>query len=294
MDFITFARAHGVLINRFRDDGRWHRCPTVDKPKSTNGAYKCDGARGWVQDWGTMVEPSMWVAEGANAVNIDHEAVRRRAQEASAEIRRDQARAAGKAGALLHQTHQAGHPYLAAKGFPEEVGNVLEDPQDKLSKLIIPMRVDGRLVGAQQIYEDPETPGKFIKKFLYGQRSELAVYVMNNKGRYVYCEGYATALSVRAALQAIKIRYTIFVCFSAANMVKVAEAFGPGLVIADYDSPSKLAPEQGGMGWKVAKDIGMPWWTSDTEGEDFNDFHRRVGLFKASQSLKQVAMRRTA
>jgi hypothetical protein len=27
---------------------------------------------------------------------------------------------------------------------------------------------------------------------------------------------------------------------------------------------------------------------SDTVGEDFNDFHQRVGLFKASQSLGKV------
>jgi putative DNA primase/helicase len=61
-------------------------------------------------------------------------------------------------------------------------------------------------------------------------------------------------------------------------MVKVAAKCGPGYVVADND--------ESGTGERVAKQIGMPYWISDTAGEDFNDFHRRVKTFKASQELR--------
>ena len=53
MTFIDFARAHGVDIDpaRFYPSDKIRRCGTVDKPRSTNGAYFYDGRRGWVQNW---------------------------------------------------------------------------------------------------------------------------------------------------------------------------------------------------------------------------------------------------
>jgi hypothetical protein len=55
---------------------------------------------------------------------------------------------------------------------------------------------------------------------------------------------------------------------------------GKGIVIADNDTNQ--------TGESVAKVTGYPYWISDTVGEDFNDYHIRVGLFKASQSLKKI------
>jgi putative DNA primase/helicase len=60
-------------------------------------------------------------------------------------------------------------------------------------------------------------------------------------------------------------------------MVKVAAALPAGLVIADND--------ESGTGERVAKQIGWPYWMSDTQKEDANDCHRRAGLFRFSQSL---------
>jgi hypothetical protein len=42
------------------------------------------------------------------------------------------------------------------------------------------------------------------------------------------------------------------------------------------------------VGESIAKETGKPYWLSDTVGEDFNDYHMRVGLFKASQTLKKL------
>jgi putative DNA primase/helicase len=79
------------------------------------------------------------------------------------------------------------------------------------------------------------------------------------------------------ALKTMKRRYTLHVCFSAGNMLKVAAGLERGLVIADNDAS--------GTGQDTAQKIGWPYWMSDTVGEDANDYHRRVGLFKFSQGL---------
>ena len=90
----------------------------------------------------------------------------------------------------------------------------------------------------------------------------------------------ATGLSVKAAMKALKRRYTLMVCFSSGNLLKVAKTVPSGFVVADNDASR--------TGENTAIKIGFPYWISDTVGEDFNDFHQRVGLFKASQSLGKV------
>lgn len=298
MDITTYARGHGILIDRLQEDGRWHRCPTTDKPKARNGAYMSRGAYGFVQNHATMLEPQMWQPDENELAKIDHAAIAKLAADAAAQIRRDQEAAAKKAGWIMHQTTVDTHPYLAAKGFPDELGPVWLDERG-VRKLCIPMRADGRIVGLQTISDQPsnlredgtEVPA-FEKKFIYGQRTSEAVYVIDNKGQKFFVEGYATGLSVRAALQALKVRYTIVICFNAGNMLKVAKNHGEGIVIADNDAPSKQVPSPGGMGLKVAQESGLPFWLSDREKEDFNDFHVRRGLFAASQSLKLTMMKR--
>jgi putative DNA primase/helicase len=78
-------------------------------------------------------------------------------------------------------------------------------------------------------------------------------------------------------MKQLKRRYTIHVCFSAGNMVRVAEGLEQGIVIADND--------ESGTGQRAAADIGWPVWISDQVGEDANDAHNRMGLFEFSQSL---------
>ena len=126
------------------------------------------------------------------------------------DIERCQTEAAKRAEWILSQCSLETHPYLERKGFKDEIANVWE--RDGVRVLLIPMRVGRRIVGVQLI--DPEGD----KRFLAGQRTSGAAFIMDNKGRNVLCEGYATALSIRAALTALKTRYTLFVCFSAGNL----------------------------------------------------------------------------
>jgi phage/plasmid primase-like uncharacterized protein len=170
-----------------------------------------------------------------------------------------------------------------SKGFPQERANVWTT-DDGTRLLVIPMRVGRQIVGVQMIREDGD------KKFLAGQRTSDAAFVIDNKGLPVLCEGYATALSVRAALAALKARYTIFVCFSAGNVGRLAKELPRGLIVADNDLPSRLAPEPGGMGLKVAKESGWPYILPPEMGQDFNDWHQATSLFKCSQALRAALL----
>ena len=270
MHFIDFCRAHGILIDREPPIGVWKRYPTEDKRHHRNGAVKWLGDVGYVQNHATQTEISVWHAEGDSA--MDPNKARKLVEAAHRDIRDKQEKAAQKAGFILHQCQIGYHPYLKSKGFEEEQGNVWKHENELL--LVIPMRVGHRLVGCQIINEEGG------KKFLFGQRTSGAAFVFDNHGPNILCEGYATALSIKTAMKALKRRYTLYACFSAGNMKKVAETLPKGFVVADNDASR--------TGQNTAEQIGWPYWMPDTEGMDANDVHQRDGLFKFSQSLGKV------
>lgn len=268
MEFARFAEAHGLILDRI-EVGKWVRVPTTDHPRKRNGAYKLMDGIAWVQNHASMLEPVVWKPEGP-APAIDHAAVKRRAAETAREIAERQKKAAAKAGWIMHQTKPDLHPYLAAKGFSEATGNVWDTGESRL--LVVPMRIGHALAGCQMINGDGD------KKFLAGQRTNDACYTIDNKGPIYLCEGYATGLSIRAALAALRARYTIIVCFSAHGISRIAKSHQRAVIVADNDAS--------GTGERVARETGHPYWISDIVGNDFNDDHRRLGLFAVSQSLR--------
>jgi putative DNA primase/helicase len=275
MDFLDFARSFGIIINDYPPIGVWKRYPTDDHPRSRNGAVKFLGTVGFVQNHAMDTVVSVWKPDAEDRANLPSMTNMRRQQlEQEQETRRRQSEAARKAVAMLNQSGYSSHAYLRAKGFEKEQGNVYH--KDGKPVLLIPMRVGGSIVGVQQIDEDGG------KRFLYGQRSAGASFVFSNNGLNILCEGYATALSVRAAMTQIKRRYSIHVCFSAGNMKKIGQELKSGVVVADND--------HSGTGQQAAADIGWPYWMSDSVGEDANDYMLRVGLFGFSQSLTQLML----
>jgi phage/plasmid primase-like uncharacterized protein len=269
--FEDFARLHGVIVSRMVP-GRWVRVATEDKPRSRNGAYKFMGDVGFVQNWATMTEPAVWRSEGES--KAVRQRVRQVAEQAARETAQNAAKAAKKAEQILSECELAVHPYLAAKGFPDEMANVWNRDTDNV--LVIPMRLRNAITGCQLIKPEGD------KKFLFGQRSGGAEFVFQGRGLHVLCEGYATALSARQAMQNLKVAFTLHVTFSAGNMKKVAEALPGGVVLADNDAS--------GTGERVAREIGWPYWMSDTTGEDANDFAQRKGVFSLAMGLKSVLM----
>jgi putative DNA primase/helicase len=272
MRFVDFCKLHGVLIDWEPPIGIWKRYPTEDKPMHRNGAVCFMGTHGHVQNWATMTEPETWHADGDSGV--DPNKARKAVEAAHRDIRDRQEKAAKNAAHILHQCQIGFHPYLASKGFKDEQGHVWKTP-DGL-KLVIPMRVGHHLVGCQIINEDSS------KKFLYGQRTSGAAFTFDNKGPNILCEGYVTALSIKAAMKALKRRYTLHVCFSAGNMKKVADTLPGGFVVADNDASV--------TGERTAREIGWPYWMPDAVGMDANDIHQRDGLFAFSQSLGKVIL----
>ena len=264
MDFCRFAEQHGLIIDNLVSD-RWVRVPTTDHPSKRNGAYIFQGSRGAVQNWALHEKPITWRDKHAKHDPQLHIRVKKAEQDQS--VRQD--KAAKKAAWIMHNATKQTHPYLAAKGFPEEKGYVWE------GKLVIPMRIGDKLVGCQMIDAD----GK--KKFLYGQKTKGASACFDNKGSLILCEGYATALSIRRVLKKSMTRYCIHVCFSAGNLIEVAKSFPDCVIVADHDP----------VGIRSAKKTGRPYWISPNKGEDFNDYEMRVNPKTAKDLLNLIGGR---
>lgn len=298
MTFIDFCKVLGVVIETLPPIGQWKRYPTTEHPSKKNASVRYNGDHGHVCNFETGEDAHLWRPESDDAPVIDHEAIKRVQQEEARRIQAGYAAAAKKAGYVMHQCSMRTHPYMASKGFPDERVNVWDDQGVK--KMIVPMRVGQALVNVQQIYQETdEVTGepackddgspRFTKKFLYQGRSRDAEFVMDNHGIDVLAEGLATAYSVRAAMASIKMKYKLHVTFSAANTKRIAAGLQNGILVVDHDTKIPTGQTMP-TGQRVAKEVGWPMWISETPGFDFNDHHREVGLFRASQSLRAVIM----
>ena len=294
MSFLAFADQHGLAIRELRDDGRIHRCPTSDKPRSDNGAYAFDGRRGWIQNWAeqsTVIwfddphAPKWNDAERAQWCQRQVDNARERAQRA-AKAAQEAVNLLGLAELVMPRAAQAwrpgrpaveaidAHPYLVRKGFPAEPGLVLDGD---LLVAMNPVGDYGRLIGVQRIKPDGD------KKFLAGQRAKGAVYRMGSgRAKETWLvEGYVTGLSVRDALRRLYRSADIVVCFSAGNLSHVA-SIGVGTHIMADNDESKA-------GEHAAIQTGLPYTMPATVGMDANDVHCAGGI----EAVIELVMRRT-
>ena len=282
MRFIEFARAHGVEIDpsRLFASERIKRCGTTDKPNGTNGAYFWDGQRGWVFNWSAEARVQ-WFSDERTQPWTEEEKAAWRAKRQAAIASQDQGyqRAALRAAEMMRSAKPSEHNYLHNKGFPDAQGFVSED-----GALLIPMRdlQTNNLHGVQVIRWDEESR-RFTKKMTPGMRAKGAVFRMGEKTapETFLVEGYATGLSVHAALRSVGLRASVMVCFSANNMELIARQIrGRAFVFADND--------KSGTGEKSAQATGLPYCMSPIEGEDANDLHARAGLMAVCAQLMAV------
>ena len=266
MSFIAHAQAHGLILNHAIPDGRWHRVPTTDKPRKRNGAYVFDGKAGSVRNWATMESFAFW-SDGRRTAVPQMFTVNK-------DIEREQRAAAKRAQDLINRATMMHHGYLKSKGFPLAKGLVCDE------ELLIPMRdyQTYEVISVQRIKDDG------TKRFMYQGRSKGAVFMLNREHQRKetwFVEGYATGLSVQAALKSLYRDAAVVVCFSAGNMGYVAKRMsGKRYVIADHDAS--------GTGQRVAEELGVPWGMSEGEGEDANDLHSRAGLAAVRQLVLSV------
>lgn len=273
MTFVDFARAHGVEIDpaTLYASERIRRCPTTDKPRSTNGAFFWDGGRGWVFNWSGEARVQWYDDPNAKAWTDEEKrawALRRRA--AAAENDRKHENAALHAQMLIRATVPGPHDYLIRKGLPKVDGLVTPE-----GFLLVPMRnlASNDVQGAQIIRWLPEEM-RWEKKMVPGMKAKGAVLRLGSKlaAETILCEGYATGLSIELAARQMRLSASVLVCFSDSNMVHVAGLLTKGrrLVFADND--------KSGAGERAARETGLPYCMSPIEGEDANDIHKRAGL----------------
>lgn len=287
--FIDFARAHGIEIDpsKLYSSERIRRCGTVEKPRSTNGAYFWDGERGWVFAWDGEARVQWYQDQNAKAwTDEEKRAWALKRQAASADIQRKQENAAMQAAILLRSTKPGPHDYLIRKGLVRTEGLSLPD-----GALLVPMRnlFTNELQGAQVIRWEPAAL-KWEKKMVPGMKAKGAVLRLGSKTapETILCEGYATGLSIELAVRQMRLNASVLVCFSDSNMVHVASLLTKGRRMVFADNDKSLAGE------KAAKQTGLPYCMSEIDGEDANDVHKRGGLMPVCSLLMKARAQETA
>ncbi len=279
MMFQDFARIHGVLIESVRVSNKIQRCPTVNKPKQKNGAYHFDGERGWVFAWDGEARIEWFGSESRPWTEEEKKEWGRRRTAEKAEVFAKWHAAARQAEQLIKSARPTEHGYLQLKGFGDQQGLVTED-----GTLLIPMRSvkTGELQSVQKITWD-EVERHWDKKMLYGGKAKGAVFRLGPKeaAETFLCEGYATGLSIAAALRSVGSDAAVLVCFSAGNLEYVAPVVtGRRFIYADHD--------KSGAGERAAIATGLPYCMSDVEGHDANDDHQKLGIFAVAKKLMEV------
>ena len=207
---------------------------------------------------------------------MDVARIRREAEAYQQRVRDGWQRAAVKAAEMVRQSRPAEHDYLHFKGLGDERGLVHQD-----GSLLVPMRHwrTNALVGLQVIRWDGDAR-KWDKRMLPGMRAKGATLRLGppRAPRLWLVEGYATGLSVLAALRAVRSRDAVLICFSVGNLAHVSSVLGgEQSVFADHDAS--------GAGQAAAMATGASWCMSPELGEDANDMHKRAGVFAVAKLM---------
>lgn len=277
--------------------GRYARTDTLE----SNGKGDAEVR---IHEDGRGVEAVNWQTQARQSIRIGG-----REGEAPAALRRDPARdrqdeaerreiVAACARIVAGCTPET-HPYLARKGFPQELGLVCHDawrhlPQGSFGEavakysipegdgplLVVPGRSAGRLTTVQFI--TPEGAKKNILKGVMGGASHR---IATGRETWV-CEGIATAMSVRAALRLLGRRATVLCAFAAQNVGRVASGIPGAIIAADHDKPVETLCGLGTGEFYAARSGCV--WVQPQAVEDFNDMHQREGLRAVAQRLREV------
>lgn len=249
-------------------------------------------------NWQTGEKSTVGLRDGLSAK--EQRAVKQSVARSKAKAEKDAARAAAEAEALIAASALSTHPYLVGKGFREEqamvvtatvvrkaVGNYIV-PDGAHHAILIPARRGGKITSAQLIWEDG------TKKFLFGGEMGGTSHRIAS-GVYTWlCEGYATGLTVRAALKGLKVRATVVCCFSASNIVAVArQVRGRAFIAADNDKPLEQFGWVG-TGEYYARQTDLPYGMPPVVGADFNDMHQHESIFAVQRVLTFIMSGRRA
>lgn len=283
---------------------KWVPADTLGKNGKGDGRIMCDEERVTVVNWQTGDKVTVWLKEERTVEDRRRYAAMRREDDRRAQEKA--ARAGRIAASIVAVAAPASHPYTVNKGFPNERplvvaaddvrrlagftdrdGNFVPAeylvPDGGKTAIVIPARIGARVSSVQLIWADG------TKKFLAGGDLQGAFHRISSGTATWLCEGYATGLSLRAALKGLSRSDTVLVCFTASNIAKVAQSVrGRCFIAADHDAPPKAKPEQfGGLGAGeyFARKAGKPYVMPEVVGTDVNDLHRASGVFAVQRLI---------
>ncbi|MCX7111457.1 MAG: toprim domain-containing protein [Proteobacteria bacterium] len=296
-----------ALVGDIKADGAFHYLATEDKKGHKPFRYCVhldDPANVYFNDLKRNFHGT-WYPEGQQPLNPAEREQRRRDYEAKrakreAEEQAKHSKRAAWANKLWQSARPAdgSHPYLDRKGvgayglrlfpvwekriYPGGGGGSQFEVIPIKNVLLVPMKDEtGALWNLQLIYPEKILLGdeERDKDFLPGARvSGLCHWLGPRTETVCLAEGLATGTTIHEASG-----YRVFVCFSAGNLVHVAQAVRAALpdarivVCADNDLPDKNG-RRAGQEWanKAAALVGgfvaLPPVESESQKRDFNDW----------------------
>lgn len=280
----------GIVPPKARGHGRWLTTNTLDGGKAGKGDGRVilNDRNVTAFNWRTGEKQTVWIDDRPSTPK------ERRiiAQQIKVEQEKKQAqagRAARTAQSIVGAAVTSTHPYLSAKGFPSEQALVIEASHirrhvgDYLiageQAIVMPARLGNQIRSVQLIWEDG------TKKFLAGGQIEGTCHRVARGNDHWLCEGFATGLTLRAALKGLKRTDTVLCCFSAANVLAVSRSIkGRCFIVTDNDKPIEHFDSLG-TGEHYARISGKPYVMPPQLGDDLNDMHMKGGIFAVQKLL---------
>ena len=283
--FRAVMSAHGLEPRDVVADGRWYRCPTIDKPRKRNGCYvlwPC-GTRGFFKNYALHDDWCEWRDE--HALIAPSLETQRRIRENREREQRRRIAAIHAARVYWDGAKPAGlHPYIRRKGL-SMLG--MRGLRERDGKLLVPMYQGRLLMSVQTIDADGE------KRFWAGAPVKGMSFEIARERASItcLCEGLATGLaifqSVRQArvivafdsgnllpaVEHLQLRSAVVVCADNDHGTLAVRGFNPGLVAAQ----------------KVVDAIGCGIaYPTDIEGTDWADAFKEWGARASSRIQREI------
>lgn len=147
-------------------------------------------------------------------------------------------------------TDEGSSPYLERKGC------LAHGTRFHGKTLVIPMGREGQMRSLQSI------SASGFKKFMGGGEASGCYFIIKGSGKLAICEGFATGSTIHQATG-----WSVAVCFSASNLIKVAPYFKRKdcVVCGDNDEAGLRYAEL------AAKELDCKMFIPPNIGDDFND-----------------------
>lgn len=281
------------------DDGKIHRCPTRDKPRSRNGAY-CfwtDGVpAGWYQNWADNNGPQTWSAIPRSQMTFVQEAAfDRRVKEANKARAEAKLKDAAEAEDIAAKEWEQGnkdflsHPYLKNKKIGKHHAKTL------LGNLLIPLfDADNKLVNIQHIFPNghkiPVTGGQYKEVFSFFGEYEEGCTIYIGTG-FATCASIfeATGMPTVMAVMDSNLEWT-------ANFIRSNYKDAQIVICGDDDwktkdkngkptNPGRIAAEKAAKASNASVALPVFGEGRDDEWTDFNDLAAFCGVEEVASQL---------